>query len=144
MHTREASLRLPAIIICIAAVLGMVVACGDSNPWKNPCIHEETTTMIEDTDAEEPASERPSDEYMLEVRDKYWERIRAFPNYVGVGVGDFQEFPSGKPLDGYGITIYLTESVDFSAVPEDKRIPECLDGVPVRFQVHGRIELLGG
>ena len=36
MHTRKASFRLPAVIICFAAVLGMV-SCLDSKPWKNPC-----------------------------------------------------------------------------------------------------------
>ena len=28
MHTRKAPFRLPVVIICFAAVLGMAVACG--------------------------------------------------------------------------------------------------------------------
>ena len=81
---------------------------------------------------------------MLSVMEKHIERIRAFPNYVGAGPGDFIDLATGEPAGGYGITVYLSESVDHSTVPEDKRIPECLDGVPVRFLVHGKIELLGG
>ena len=51
MHTRKASFRLPVVIICFAAVLGMV-SCLDSKPWKNPCRKGGTTTT----------AVRPSDE----------------------------------------------------------------------------------
>ena len=51
MLTRKASLRLPAIIICFAAVLGMA-SCVEPQPWKNPYRKERTTAT----------TVRPSDE----------------------------------------------------------------------------------
>ena len=148
MHTRKASFRLPAIIICFAAVL--MAACAEPEPWKNPCV-EEGASMTEIT-----MTERATDEQIWKVIEKYRDLFERQPHFyhVNPGVlddenGDLIETTeglvdeNGHPLHVLGIRVKVEEITDQSTLPEEDRIPECLDGIPVQIELKLEGYLLG-
>ena len=70
--------------------------------------------------------------------DKHRNLIERQPNWTGYGIGSIDmhaEAPDSDPVQG--IIIDVSEPTDQRAVPEDDRIGDCLDGVPVRFEIAG-------
>ena len=139
MHTRKASFRFWVIIICLAAVL-LLAACVEPEteatptPWVNPCIEEGITTMTEDTDTQDVTTERPSREYMREVYLRHRALLLDYPHVWWVQRGDWMRAVVEKyNREGWGFTLYVSEYTDPQSLPEEQRIPECLDGVPVRI-----------
>ena len=142
MHTRKASFRLPVIIACFAFALWLAAACGDQElestqtPWIDPCIEEKSIM-------EDQTTERPSYEYMNQVRDKYIDLFEGYPHWRTISAGNHYD-ADGNPTGGYGITLGVAEMTDPSTLPEDRRIPDCLDGVSVRIIIdQGLIYTLG-
>ena len=102
---------------------------------------------------EHATPDRTSTEYMQQVVDKYLDPlIRNYPHYTGVGGGLFTDLDekgnsildedglplfeldeNGEPVQG--ITVMVSEIIDPNTLPPERRIPDCLDGVPVRFRV---------
>lgn len=120
MHTRKASLRLLSIIA--VGVLALA-ACATQ---QDPCI-EERKTM---TEYQENPTEPPTIEQMRAVRDKYRPLMKGYPHYIGNSIGRSDDDPPDVPE---GITVSVTELTDPATLPEEQRIPDCLDGVPVRI-----------
>ena len=120
MHTRKSSLRLLAMLA--VGVLALT-ACGSQ---QNLCI-EERKTMAE---YQENPTEPPTFEQMRAVRDKYRPLMKGYPHYIGNSIGRSDDDPPDVPE---GITVRVTELTDPATLPEEQRIPDCLDGVPVRI-----------
>ena len=118
--------------LIVTALILMLVAiqtsCASPETWKDPCTEERSQFMTK-----EAAAERPSKEYMRAVVDKYRPLLKGFPHAHGISTGNYYDFDAHEPLDGYGITLMVSEFTDQSTLPESQRIPECLDGVPVRI-----------
>ena len=148
MHTRKASFRLLAIIICFATVL--VTACAEPEPWKNPCI-EEGASMTEIT-----MTERTSVEHRWEVIEKYRDLFERQPHFYHVNPGLLKDEngdlietteglvdENGHPLYVGGIRVKVEQLTDQSTLPEEDRIPECVDGIPVMIELKPEGYLLG-
>ena len=125
------------VVICIAAILSLAACGGDG--FKDP-----STLCETDSPAEEGSmTETPeiTDEYILEVRDKYRALFKRQPNYHGNGPGNLVD-ENGEETTIKGITIYVTKKVDQGTLPPEDRIPGCLEGVPVQIIEEGRGVLL--
>ena len=164
MHTRKASFRLPAIIICFASVLWMA-ACAvvqpeaTPTPWANPCTTA-TTESITSSDpmtreyilqtkkgtamTENRQSERPSDEHLERVFLKHLNSFIAYPHFSGAGVGILPvRDENGEEI--IGIEIRVSELTDPSTLPSEQRIPDCIEGIPVLIrQDDSQYVILGG
>lgn len=86
-------------------------------------------------------AERPSDEYMRQVVDKYADLLWNYPHHTSHSFADHRD-DDGNLTGGYGITIAISEWTDPTTLPEERRVPDCLDGVPVRFVIEGPNRLL--
>ncbi len=132
MLTRKASFRLWAVIICFAAVLGM--ACAEPEPeamptpepWANPCAEERTVVK-------NAWDKKPVEEYVAEVMHKhYFSLFAPYPHFQTVFVVDMTERnANGEAI--YGLEVGVTELTDPSILPQERRIPDCLEGVPVKI-----------
>ena len=77
-------------------------------------------------------------EQALEVRNRNRPLIKRQPNYTGSGVGAMH---GGDPElrevwgETIGIFVRTSEPIDHDSVPEEDRIGDCLEGVPVRFEI---------
>ncbi len=139
MALRWIGLAALAAMALAAALLGMLaMACAGSEPWEDPCIAERAKVMTDEME-----NERPTDEYMRAVQARNKELFYRFPHVRGFGSGDFRD-ELGYRIGGYGITVRVLELTDQSTLPVEDRIPECLEGVPVRIIKVGPNELLGG
>lgn len=131
------------LLVCLGVVMALAVACTSPEPWVDPCIERRAETMAEDK-----ATEKPSYEYMRDVRKKYRPLLWGFPHYMGTSVGDYTTPDDRTQLDprgGYGITLWVSQLTDQDTLPEEERVPECLEGVPVRIIIDdGDPRLLGG
>lgn len=153
MHTRKASLRL-LTIICFAGMTLLASGCGNPDSdlgWRGsfrPCditqdmkFQSQTgqdITEIRSMTTEKITAKRPSDEFMRSVANKHIDLLLGYPHAFGIDIGDYMHStrPSNRTL-GYGISVRVTELTDPSTLPKEKRIPNCLDGVPVRIIQQG-------
>ncbi|MCY4527960.1 MAG: hypothetical protein OXD46_02865 [Chloroflexi bacterium] len=86
--------------------------------------------------------ERQEIEHMKDVMYKYMDLFTRQPTYHSVGVGPF--FLSPPPdvySDEHGIEVWVEKKVDQSTLPEEDRIPDCLEGVPVRILEKPRLKI---
>ena len=71
------------------------------------------------------------------VLEKYRSKIERQPGQHGLSAGSIYGFVTGKThadgTEAVGIVIEVDELVDQSTLPEEDRIGDCLDGVPVYF-----------
>ena len=77
----------------------------------------------------------PTFERALEVSEKYSDLFINYPHYRGRGVGNSFKIPhpdENQP-DGFGILVRVWKLTNPRRLLEEQRIPECLDGVPVRI-----------
>ena len=158
MNTRKSSFRLLAIIICFAAVLGLATACAepDLNPgygpsWRTafrPCYIQNGMTSAKIIDelndegqlmtTEDVIDQRPTREQMDAVIEKHLDLLLGYPLAHGLHAGDFMITPHRQNRTiGYGISVVVTEFTDPSTLSKNRRIPNCLDGVPVRIILGG-------
>ncbi len=72
------------------------------------------------------------DQYIHEVRLKYDDLLDRFPNMMHVGEGYPITVDHGNKA---GIVIMVSELVDQRTLHPEDRIPDCLEGVPVYFDV---------
>ena len=115
-----------AKLVVFAVLLAGLAAC-QSDPV-DPCKGQEQIMTVV-TEAE-----------VLAVMDKYQDRILAYPKVVGFGPYIIPD-EDGNPTDQYGLEIAVTERVPASLVPEDLRIPDCLEGIPVSWEVEDEARL---
>ena len=114
---------LPVILIC-AAALWLALACGE-----NPC--GEISTLKE-PDMTTPELYEADVERARAIRDKYYPLFLRQPNVVGVGIGIIYD-ARGEYTDRAGFSIRVTKAVDQSTLPPERRIPDCLEEVPVQI-----------
>lgn len=139
MNTRKASFRLGVVIICFAAGLGM--ACiADTRPvapYEPEMMPPYGSRCASDTNSEGRPELMPEQKikeraYMRKVMKKYEDLIYRQPTVNGFGVVGRVE-DDGNRGDDYGIEVYVWEKADQDTLPEADRLPDCLDGVPVRI-----------
>jgi hypothetical protein len=83
-------------------------------------------------------SERPSYEHIAATQKKYLRLFTEYPHFTVVGSGiltddDGNIIKDANGEDAYGITLGVSEITDPETLPFEMRIPECLDGVPVKI-----------
>ena len=120
-----------SVVGVLATVAAVLVVARSSGEWKDECKKERIAIM-----GEEMGAERPTYEYIRDVRNKYRLLFRGFPHYSGTSVGDYKKPDDRFQLDprgGYGITLRVYKLTDQSTLPEEMRVPDCLEGVPVRI-----------
>jgi hypothetical protein len=66
-----------------------------------------------------------------DVRARHEDRLLGLPNVVGVGVGE----RGGQPV----IKVFVAQKVPESALAEDERVPESLDGYEVDVEAIGEL-----
>ena len=86
------------------------------------------------------------------VKEKHVDRLKAFPNVIGVGVG--HEIAGGKRTGRLAIRVYVNKKLPRDLLAPDAVLPDTLDGLPVdviedEFWIHqSRLEahtfLVGG
>ena len=87
------------------------------------------------------ADQTPTREHRHEVRLKYRDMFWRQPNIWGLGEGILED-KNGDPILGTsGIKVYVSRKVDQSTLPEEDRIPDCLEGIPVQIIEEGIPEL---
>lgn len=79
-------------------------------------------------------------EYVVEVQSRYTDYLMQKPNVVGVSIG-LADTDSDGDLDVvyYCIVVLVSAKVDDDDLAPEERIPNELDGVPVRVQEIGEI-----
>ena len=82
----------------------------------------------------------PTLERIHEVRLKYDDLFWRQPNVVTVSEG-FLRNGHGGPTNEMGINVMVTKMVNQNTLPPEDRIPDCLEGVPVRISQRGRMIL---
>jgi hypothetical protein len=73
------------------------------------------------------------------IKEKHVDRLRSFPNVVGVGVG--HEIVGGKRSDRVAIRVYVRKKLPKDQLAPDAVLPDTLDGLPVdviedEFRIH--------
>ena len=63
------------------------------------------------------------------VKEKHADRLKRFPNVVGVGVG--HEIVGGKRTDRVSIRVYVRKKLPKDQLAPDAILPDTLDGLPV-------------
>ena len=107
--------------------------------------------MTEITRTETATAER-----MWEVIEKYRDLVEGQPHFYHVSPGLLEDEKgelivttegltgeNGYPLHVGGIKVKVEELTDQSTLPEENRIPECLDGIPVQIVLKLEAYLLG-
>ena len=115
---------------------GVPVRITDEEPLplapETTCDHD--TCAVRSLEREENMAETPeiTDEYIHEVRLKYDLLFWRQPNVIGVSEGFLRDGRGGW-LETSGINVEVTRKVDQSALPPRDRIPDCLEGIPVKI-----------
>ena len=146
MSKRKSSFRLLSVLIGVAAVFWLTAACGGDPATKSSrdCQTYEEKPMT----AEEQAARKQYVAQMVakarEIRPKYADLFWRQPNVISVGIGVLTCLPpvDGQPPVGFHITV--SEKVDQGTLPEEDRIPDMIEGVPVQISEGRHFEFLGG
>ncbi len=128
-----------AIVVAAAVVAALLLASvlydGESCPIPDP----DPLGEIDMSEYEEILLLQPHIEKYIEpseraraIRHKYEDLFWRQPNVHGVGIGILED-ESGEETEQVGFRIYVTEKVDQNTLPQEDRIPDCLEGVPVQF-----------
>ena len=147
MPTKRSSFRLLAVIICFVAAVWMAAACQDAASYEEPC-GPGPILPEEEGDLTTPSG-TPTPEKIIEVRDKYQPLFRRQPNFALVSEGLFFHRNLDPVIDRKGnrvsgiIVTVDGDPVDQETLPQEDRIPDCLEGVPVQI-VGSNLVLLGG
>ena len=101
-------------------------------------------------------TETATAERMWEVIEKYRDLFEGQPHFYHVSPGLLEDEKgelivttegltgeNGYPLHVGGIKVKVEELTDQSTLPEENRIPECLDGIPVQIVLKLEAYLLG-
>ena len=108
----------------VALVLTTMVACRAAN--SGDCTQKDTEDCM--------STPQVTHEEAKRAMIRHDDLIRRQPNYTG-SVADATPTDDGEEV--MGITVFVSEIVDQETLPEEDRIGDCLDGVPVRFEVMG-------
>ena len=156
MTERKTLFKLLSILLCGVAVLWLAASCGEERataaiPLPTPAladaggeervcgpgpadstVPENMARMTEEEVQEHYSRIRRAREIVSnQIYDDYSLFLRQ-PNYNFTTTG-FLKDEHGEWTDQWGITIWVTEKVDQGTLPPEDRIPDTLDGVPVRI-----------
>ena len=134
-------------LAAMAAGLWLAMACGQQTTDPTPEVKERTyddPATLCPSEGENMNEEKVTVERAVErakvVLDKHRERFLRQPNLVRFGFGHLRDTDGNFIRDEIGIFIGVSERVDQSTLPEEDRIPSCIDGVPVQFEIREPIE----
>ena len=82
-------------------------------------------------------------EYAEAVADKHWRFLLDHPDVNGFDVHNLVD-EDGKETNQIGIILSAGERSDQSEIPEEQRIGDCLDGVPIQWETGIYPRLTGG
>ena len=144
MTERKIRFGILSILACAVAVLWLAAACGEGNEVETDLASGEwevcgtgstdltvlasTMSMTEGEIQEHMAKEMRVGSVLYNYDSLFWRQ----PNVYEVSTG-FLKDEKGAWTDTWGITIWVTEKVDQGTLPQEDRIPELLEGVPVRI-----------
>ena len=146
MSKRKPSFRLLSVLIGVAAVFWLTAACGGDPATKSSrdcqTYEEKPMTAEERTARKQYVAQMEAK--AIEIRPKYDDLFWRQPNVLSVGIGLLTCLPpvNGRPPVGFDIVV--SEKVDQSTLPEEDRIPDVIEGVPVRISEGTHLEFLGG
>ena len=146
MSKRKPSFRLLSVLIGVAAVFWLTAACGGDPATKSsrdcPTYEEKPLTAEERTARKQYVAQMEAK--AIEIRPKYDDLFWRQPNVLSVGIGLLTCLPpvNGRPPVGFDIVV--SEKVDQSTLPEEDRIPDVIEGVPVQISEGTHLEFLGG
>ena len=149
--------------LCLTLAGLLAAACGDPEPspepdsswqvsWRSsfrPCFSKLGESVVDlgmehwYTSTDDLLTQRPSPEQITSVAEKYSDLLWGYPYVTGVALGDYMDttFAVNRTL-GFGITVRVSKYVDNRTLPEERRLPVCLDGVPVRIIKQGPIKII--
>ena len=152
MHTGKAPLRLLLALVCLAAVLWLPANC-----WRDLYEHissaKEAAQTAADQTIDEDGTCKTGSSGLVSRMNTSEEEIRKHmanssqtsgvlyrheslfwrqPNVYDVSTGFLRDGKGGW-TDTWGITVWVTEKVDQSALPPEDRIPDHLEGIPVKI-----------
>lgn len=146
MSKRKPSFRLLSVLIGVAAVFWLTAACGGDPATKSSrdcqTYEEKPMTAEERTARKQYVAQMEAK--AIEIRPKYDDLFWRQPNVLSVGIGLLTCLPpvNGRPPVGFDIVV--SEKVDQSTLPEEDRIPDVIEGVPVQISEGTHLEFLGG
>ena len=146
MSKRKPSFRLLSVLIGVAAVFLLTAACGGDPATKSSrdCQAYEEKPLTAEEQAARKQYVAQMEAKAIEIRPKYDDLFWRQPNVLSVGIGLLTCLPpvNGRPPVGFHITV--SEKVDQSTLPEEDRIPDVIEGVPVQISEGTHLEFLGG
>ena len=153
MTTKEIlSKLLPVLLICIAILLPMAACSQDESTvqWEEDtlCTPESFQFTEEELSWPEPTGlENQPTDYQISWRrwKAVTERAKAIrpkceamfwrqPNVRSVGIG-FGEDEDGESVKEVGFVLGVTDLVPQESLSAEDRLPECLEGIPVHFEI---------
>ena len=146
MSKRKSSFRLLSVLIGVAAVFWLTAGCGGDPATKSSrdcqTYEEKPMTAEERTARKQYVAQMEAK--AIEIRPKYDDLFWRQPNVLSVGIGLLTCLPpvNGRPPVGFDIVV--SEKVDQSTLPEEDRIPDVIEGVPVQISEGTHLEFLGG
>ena len=170
MGTRQSSFRLLLALTCAVVALLLAAACSSATPTpvpaSTPTMEPKATPTPFPTPTATPtpqptatpaptplptATPTPTpDVYACEydnteerrrsVRNKYRDLFERYPFYNGDSEG---RFVAGPRTTRVGITVEVAIDVPNDLLPPDRRIPECLEGIPIHVRKGASYFLIG-
>ena len=155
MTVQKTPFKLLPILLCGVAVLWLAAACGEDRATATKPLP--TPTLSDASGGEKVCGPGPADSTVPEnmagmtqeeIQEHYSQVRRAKkmvnnqydtdslfrrqPNYFEV-TENFLKDEHGEWTATWGITVWVTEKVDQGTIPPEDRIPEVLEGIPVRI-----------
>ena len=123
--------------LLLALALLLVIACGGAdNDQFPPCDGEVSAGLLDELSKSEEKAlvaqwvvDVPRQNAVVE---KYSDLIQGYP-YHRSTVAYFLQNSAGERIETYGIQVIVGKVVDPNVLPEHRRLPECLEGVPVQI-----------
>ena len=152
MTVQKTPFKLISILLCGVAVLWLAAACGEerataTKPLPTPTLSDasgdgngcgagtvdlsvlaSTETMTEEEIYEQDGKISRASFVQSQYESVFWRQ----PNIYEISES-FLKDETGEWTDQWGITLWVTEKVDQGTLPPAYRIPEVLEGVPIRI-----------
>lgn len=130
MNRRTVVALIVVAVGVLVAVVAALMALRPSGEWWHECDEERIAVIGE----EAAADRRLTDDYIDSVRIRHSALFENFPHYNGHGIGAL-EYQDEQPVGPYGIIVGVMELIDQRMLPEESRIPACIEGVPIMIEI---------
>ena len=151
MNRRRMVVLAVVAVGVLAAGLWLTMACGQraaeptpsATPTNVPFNVEDPATLCAPEEGDY-MTQQPTEEQVEAVYDMLWDKLNRLPEGSSFATGTLLDEHLNS-TDKRGIIVYLRgRKPDQSALPEEDRIPSCVDGVPIQFIENLEIKFLGG